>query len=394
VEAFIKKVTVVGAGYVGLSMATLLARHHDICVVDLDVAKVECINGGGSPIDDKEVAEKLASADSGIKAYSTLEEAIPGSDFVVVATPTDYNTETDHLDVSSVIAVCNSIFTMAPQIQIVIKSTVQIGFVDKIRAELPGVNVFFSPEFLREGRALLDNLMPSRIVVGSRSDQAQEFAKMLVDASENPECPIVFMESREAEAVKLFANGYLAMRVAFFNELDNFAMASGLDAESIVKAVSLDPRIGDFYNNPSFGYGGYCFPKDTKQLLANFDGIDNALIAAFVESNEIRKSTIADYIASQVSGVVGIYKLAMKAGSDNYRSAAIIDVIKKLKAKNVDVLIFDPVVEGEDLFGCVVVKCFDSFVNACDLVVANRSDKALSKAGCKVFTRDLFGGDF
>ncbi len=390
---FVKKVTVVGAGYVGLSMATLLARHHDVCVVDLDVAKVECINRGGSPIDDKKVAEKLAAADSGIRAFTVLDESIPGSDFVVIATPTDYNPETGYFDVTSVMAVCNSVFTMAPKTQIVIKSTIPIGCVDKIRKELPGVNVFFCPEFLREGRALLDNLMPSRIVVGSFSEQAQVFAKMLVDASENPECPIISMESREAEAVKLFANGYLAMRVAFFNELDNFAMASDLDAESVVKAVSLDSRIGDFYNNPSFGYGGYCFPKDTKQLLADFDGIDNALIAAIVESNEIRKSTIADCIASQVTGIVGIYKLAMKAGSDNYRSAAIIDVIKKLKAKSVDVVIFDSAVEGKELFGCEVVKCFDSFVNTCDLVVANRSDSKLTEAGCKVFTRDLFGGD-
>lgn len=387
------KVTVVGAGYVGLSMATLLSDSHDVCVVDLDTDKIEMIKAGVSPLDDQLIKDKLCSLKTLLTATSRLSDVVAGSDFVIVATPTNYDPTTNKFDVASVKSVCLQVACLEPQAQIVIKSTIPIGFVSELRSEIEDVRVFFSPEFLREGNALYDNLNPARVVVGSHSEEAQKFAEMLVDASNNPSCPIIYLDDREAEAVKLFANGYLAMRVGYFNELDNFAMKYGLDAKGIIKAVCMDPRIGDYYNNPSFGYGGYCFPKDTKQLLANYHGIDNALIKAIVDSNSVRKTSIANAISERVKHTVGIYKLAMKEGSDNYRSAAILDVIEKLKSNHLEVLVYDPSIQESSVFGCEVIRCFDLFISRCELVATNRADERLVDSGCELFTRDLFGKD-
>ena len=387
------KITVVGAGYVGLSMATLLSDYHDVRVVDLDVDKIAMINSGVSPLDDLLITEKLRCSESKLRGSVALSEVVEGSDFVIVATPTNYDPLTRCFDVESVRTVCEQVARLAPRSQVVIKSTIPFGFVAQLREQIDNLQVFFSPEFLREGNALYDNLNPSRVVVGSKCDKAKVFGEMLVAASNNAECPIVYLDSREAEAVKLFANGYLAMRVAYFNELDNFMLHHQLEAEGVVKAVSLDPRIGDYYNNPSFGYGGYCFPKDTKQLVANFEGVESALIGAIVKSNDVRKTTIVNHITNITQGPVGIYKVAMKEGSDNFRSAAIIDIAKGLKEKGIEVMIYDPSVSLAVLDGLPLKTDFEEFLEKTDLVVTNRVDECLRQTSARIFSRDLFGGD-
>ena len=316
-----------------------------------------------------------------------------GAEYVIIATPTDYEPETDYFNTSSVESVIKDVMDINPAAVMIIKSTVPVGFTARIKQELNCNNIMFSPEFLREGNALYDNLNPSRVVVGSKCDKAKVFGEMLVAASNNAECPIVYLDSREAEAVKLFANGYLAMRVAYFNELDNFMLHHQLEAEGVVKAVSLDPRIGDYYNNPSFGYGGYCFPKDTKQLVANFEGVESALIGAIVKSNDVRKTTIVNHITNITQGPVGIYKVAMKEGSDNFRSAAIIDIAKGLKEKGIEVMIYDPSVSLAVLDGLPLKTDFEEFLEKTDLVVTNRVDECLRQTSARIFSRDLFGGD-
>lgn len=387
------KITIAGAGYVGLSNAVLLAQHHSVTIVDVDRKRVEAVNQRVSPIVDADLEHYLAARELDLVATLDKGAAYRDADYVVVATPTNYDEVTNYFDTSSVEAVTAEALAANPEASVVIKSTVPVGFTARLREQHPGASIMFSPEFLREGRALHDNLHPSRIVVGSQTEQGKIFADLLVEGAVEKDVPVLFVGSTEAEAIKLFANTYLALRVAYFNELDTYAAMHGLDTGEIIQGVGLDPRIGTHYNNPSFGYGGYCLPKDTKQLQANYLNVPQNLISAIVEANTTRKDFIADDILARKPKTVGIYRLTMKAGSDNFRESAVQGVMKRIKAKGVKVVVFEPELDKKRFFNSKVIKDLDEFKERADVIIANRQTDVLADVAEKVYTRDIYGRD-